>query len=178
MIDLFTDYKRFGIFGPSESGKSTLAKKISQEIFARERRFSIVLSPNDTNITDWQKPHIRFFRDKEKFLQFADSTNGCVVIVDDASTTIARDDECSNLFTTMRHRNHKLLVIGHAATNLLPQMREQLQRIFLFLQTEDSIKKWEVIFPGQDLMPATRLQQYEFLTVANYKPLLKSKLTK
>ena len=33
-------------------------------------------------------------------------------------------------------------------------MREQLQRIFLFLQNEDSVKKWESVFPMQNIRPA------------------------
>ena len=100
------------------------------------------------------------------------------MVVDDASVTINRDGELNGVFTTLRHQGHKLLVIGHSAGNLLPQMREQLQRIFLFLQNRDSVEKWAIVFPGSDLTPATQLQQYEFLTVANYQPVQRFKLTK
>lgn len=179
MIDLFTQYNRFGIFGASESGKTTLAKRVSQEIFAHERRPSICLFHLERTPASWGK-HARGFYNRDEFLtNVRTATTGALVVVEDASVTIAADKDVTDLFTCIRHQNHKLLVIGHHAANLTPEMRDSLQRVFLFLQNDDAIKNyWSKIFPGHDLTPATQLQQYEFLTVANYQPLLKSQLAK
>jgi len=171
----FDKHKRFGVFGASESGKTTLAKKISYTMFLSEKRHSYVLDVMERG--KWGS-HAKVFCDETAFWKYIGlnnhdltkgATNG-LVIVDDASVTINRDRELSGLFTTLRHRGHKLLVIGHGSENLLPQMRRQIQRIFLFLQDEKSIIEWETVFPGKDLLPATQLKQYQFLTTANYSP--------
>jgi molybdopterin-guanine dinucleotide biosynthesis protein len=175
MNELFVNYKRFGIFGASESGKTTLAKKISYHFWQTERRPSIVL--DCVSKSNWGA-HAAVFVNEEKFWKYIFEAKNALIVVDDASVTINRDNELNGVFTTMRHQGHKLLVIGHSAGNLLPQMREQLQRIFLFLQNEDSIKKWENVFPTADLQGATQLKQYEFLTVANYSPAKRFALTK
>jgi molybdopterin-guanine dinucleotide biosynthesis protein len=175
MIDLFSDYKRFGIFGASESGKTTLAKKISAHLWKREKRPTLVLDA--VSVSNWGG-HATVFTKEEIFWRVIFQKTNSLVIVDDASVTINRDNELNGVFTTLRHQGHKLIVIGHSAGNLLPQMREQLQRIFLFLQNRKSIEAWETVFPMQDLSAATQLQQYEFLTVANYSPPQKFKLTK
>jgi energy-coupling factor transporter ATP-binding protein EcfA2 len=173
--DLFSKLKRFGIFGASESGKSTLAQKISLLMWRVEKRPTIALDP--ISKADWGK-HAKVFTNEEKFWDYIFKVKNCFVIVDDASVTINRDAELNGVFTTLRHQDHKLMVIGHSAGNLLPQMRDQVQRVFLFLQNADSIKKWETNFPGQDLTPATQLKQYEFYTVANYAAPQKFMLTK
>jgi ABC-type Mn2+/Zn2+ transport system ATPase subunit len=174
MKDLFAEYKRFGIFGPSESGKTTLAKKISRHISKAEGRKSFVLDP--VAASNWG-PHAQVYTDDTFWDEIFTKHENGLVIVDDASVTIDRDSKYSGLFTTLRHKGHKLIVIGHNAGNLLPQMRDQLQRIFLFLQNEDSVKKWHALFPGQDLDQAMQLKQYQFITVANHEPLLKYDLT-
>jgi hypothetical protein len=175
MNDLFASYKRFGIFGPSESGKTTLAKKIAWRFWTAEQRPAIVL---DAVSRGFWGAHAKVFTDEKLFWDYIFKARNCLVVVDDASVTINRDNELNGVFTTLRHQGHKLLVIGHSAGNLLPQMREQLQRIFLFLQNEDSIKKWSVVFPAQNLSGALALRQFEFLTVANYSPPLRYSLTK
>lgn len=175
MQDLFKGYKRFGIFGASESGKTTLAKKISWNFHNTENRPSLVLDPVSKSY--WGK-HATVYTDETLFWREIFIKKNSMVVVDDASVTINRDNELNGVFTTLRHNGHKLLVIGHSAGNLLPQMREQLQRIFLFLQNEDSVKKWESVFPMQNIRPAMELAQYEFLTVANYSPPGRFKLTK
>jgi len=175
MKDLFTSYKRFGIFGPSESGKTTLAKKIAWNFWKTEKRPSIVL---DAVSRGFWGDHAKVFTDETAFWDYIFKARNCLVVVDDASVTINRDNELNGVFTTLRHNGHKLLVIGHSAANLLPQMREQLQRVFLFLQNEDSIKKWSVVFPRKDLTPALELNQFEYVTVANYSPVEKFYCTK
>lgn len=175
MNGLFQKYKRFGIFGPSESGKTTLAKKIAFHLYQTEKRRAIVL---DRVAKEYWGEHATVYTNQEQFNKDIYIATDALVVVDDGSVTINRDNELSGLFTTLRHQRHKLLVIGHSASNLLPQMREQLQRIFLFLQNRESVEKWEVVFPGADLTAATQLQQYEFLTVANYQPVQRFQLTK
>jgi len=177
MMDIFTNWKRFGVFGPSECGKSTLAHHISRQIYLNEGRFTVALVPMDADVIAWGA-HTTIFRDKEQFLTFVRSQRGYLVAVEDASLTINRDGDMTDFFTCIRHQNHKLLVMGHDATNLTRQMRDNIQRIFLFLQNQDGLEFWRGVFPGCDLSPALHLQQYEFITAANFQPVIKSKIVK
>jgi hypothetical protein len=172
--EMFKKSKRFGIFGPSESGKTTLAKKISAFMFGSERRKTMVLDPVQKG--NWG-PHAKMYVNEQQFWQDIYHAKNCLVVVDDASVTINRDNELNGVFTTLRHCGHKLVVIGHHPQNLLPQMREQLQRVFIFSQTPKSLELWQLNFPQADLSQAESLQQYEFITVANHEPVEKFKLT-
>lgn len=172
--EMFSKSKRFGIFGPSESGKTTLAKKVSAFMFASEKRKTLALDPVQKG--NWG-PHAVVYTDEKTFWEAIFKAKNCLVIVDDASVTINRDNELNGVFTTLRHCGHKLLVIGHHPQNLLPQMREQLQRVFIFSQTPKSLELWQLNFPQADLSMAQSLQQFEFITVANHSPVQKYKLT-
>lgn len=176
MSDIFSpNYKRYGIFGASESGKSTLAKKISAHFWTMEKRPSIVLDPVARD--NWGG-HAKVFGNDESFWRYIDLENqrdqklvpkNCLVIVDDSSVTINRDNALNGVFTVMRHKGHKLLVIGHSAQNLLPQMRHQLQRVFLFRQTLKSVDAWKDLFvTDSNLDVLSHLQQFQYATVANH----------
>jgi hypothetical protein len=170
--DLFTELKRFGVFGSSESGKSTLSIRIAQQIFRKEKRFALVLSPNDSDaMTKWGA-HARVFRNEDQFWKTVFETNNCLIVADDASETIKADKSLTNVFTSMRHRGHKLLVIGHRFNDLTPKMRGSIQRVFLFKQDPESCEQWSKQFSGANIRAAEWLPQYSCLTVANYKPVL------
>jgi chromosomal replication initiation ATPase DnaA len=180
MIDLLTTedgkpFMRLAVMGPSMCGKSTLVQTISHEYFLRERRQTIALVPHDKSVASWGS-HSRIFRDKDQFLDFVKETHDCLIVVEDASTTIKQDRDCDFLFTTIRHRGHKLIVVGHRATNLTPQMRDGVERLFLFAQNKESIEIWQSIFPQIDFSHTLTLQRYEFFTCANFQPSLVSKL--
>ena len=178
MSEIFDkNLKRFGIFGASESGKSTLAKKISLHFWQMEKRPSVVLDP--VSQANWGN-HAKMFTSDEKFWKYIDlgnvlppgkSPKNCLIIVDDSSVTINRDNSLNGVFTVMRHKGHKLIVIGHSANNLLPQMRQQLQRVFLFRQTLKATDDWKDLFvTDSDLDVLSKLVQYQYATIANHCP--------
>lgn len=173
-MNIFEGNKRMGVFGPSESGKTTLAKKIALWYNKNENRPAIVLDPVVAG--NWGQ-NAKVFTSSDEFLAFIETAQDSLLIIDDSSVSIDRDKTFNGVFTVMRHKGHKILVIGHSARNLLPQMRDQLQQLFLFLQNEDSVKMFQTLFPAQDLMPATKLNQFEFMVVSNYKPAQRFKLT-
>lgn len=168
-----SEMKRFGIFGPSESGKTTLARKISQQFWNREKRKTIVY---DMWGDDWGQ-HAESHTTDQTFWESVWKQQNCLIIVDDSSATIKRDSDLVPVFTMMRHHGHKLLVIGHSATDLLPLMRKQLQVLYLFKQDEDSCKIWAKTFMNKDILAAAELNQYEFLYCQMYKKSQKLKAT-
>lgn len=148
-----------GIFGPKLSGKTTLAKALSGEYWRQRNMVTYVLDP-------WKSawgPHAWVQNDEEYFWDTVWQKKGGLVIVDDGSSTIARDKELIPVFTMMRHNHHKLLIIGHNGANLLPEMRQEIDTLYLFRQPIPSCKAWYENFANIGLLEAANLQQYEFL---------------
>ncbi|HLP75714.1 MAG TPA: hypothetical protein VK327_02240 [Candidatus Paceibacterota bacterium] len=164
--------KRIGIFGASECGKTTLAKQLSREYWRQEKRPTLALDPHKGS---WGGHSWVTSREKDFWGEFNEETESwtggavwkrenCLVIVEEASTTIQRDRQLVPLFTRIRHQHHHLMVIGHDGTDLLPTMRQNLNELFLFLQPPRAVEIWSNDLPSiRGLEAAGELQQYEFL---------------
>lgn len=151
--------QHIGIFGPGQSGKTTLAKEISRSMRERHGFSSLVLDPNED---DWK--HALFAtNNEEKFWSVVWKSSRCLIVVEEATETIARNKDLIGLFTRIRHRGHKLCIIGHNGTNLLPIMREQIHFLHLFRQPQASARLWADTMAEEGLMQATTLKRYEFL---------------
>ena len=154
-----------GTFGRGFSGKTFLNKSFSRSYWRNHGIKSLVLDPNKD---DWG-PQAWVTDDEEKFWDVVwKRETGCAVFMDEAAETIKRDNENVPLFTRIRHRAHRLHVMGHSGVNLLPQQREQLHCLFLFQQTERAAKMWVETFIDPRLMQSTELNQYEFLRCILY----------
>jgi molybdopterin-guanine dinucleotide biosynthesis protein len=166
-----------GIFGPKLSGKTTLAKELSRQYWLQEHIRSLVLDPNGE---EWGQ-QAKVFKDSSEegqalFWETVWKTQHMLIIVDESTQMIARDTELVPAFTRLRHLHHKLLVIGHSGTNLLPIMRQQLDIVYLFRQPESAAKYWSDSFARRELLGASTLNQYEFLQGGTYQPVLRRKL--
>lgn len=165
-----------GIFGPSKCGKTTLAIHLSREMYRKHKIRSLVLDPKKHKNT-WGPQAIVFDNsEREKFFATLWASQNCFVIIDESTSTIARDQTLIPLFTEIRH-SHKLLVIGHGAQTLLPIMRQQLETLFLFLQSEVSARKWVEETADKGCLGSAQLQQYEFIYYRRFKGCRKMKLT-
>lgn len=159
---------RGGIFGISLSGKTTLAKKISSAYYEKHKMPSLVLDPF---LDNWgSHSSVVDMSNEEKFWETIWKTQNCLVIVDEASTTLKRDRELIPVFTSLRHKGHKLLVIGHHGSDLLPVMREQLDTLYLFRQNIKSAKAWSEKFADERVMESINLDKYEYLYCRNFLP--------
>lgn len=148
-----------GIFGPGLSGKTTLAKHLSRAYWNLSGIKSIVL---DIHREDWGKQ--AWVTDNEDaFDKMVWAERGCAVFVDESSDTIDRSKAFTKFFTRIRHRGHKMHVIGHDGSSLLPVQRQQLQTLFLFRQSEDPCKEWAKLYGNRGIMEACTLDQYYFL---------------
>lgn len=161
-----------GIFGPSKSGKTTLAKAISAEFWRTKKIKSLVLDPH---LENWGE-HAIVLNDEGKFWQAVWASKYCLVIVEEATKTIARNKDLSNVFTAIRHNYHDLLVVGHNGSSLLPIMRQQLEKLYLFLQSEKAAKIWIEETACPQLIQATTLNQYEFIYYKRFSPVRRLKL--
>jgi hypothetical protein len=161
-----------GIMGPKLSGKSTLAKKLSQEYWTRLRMRSFILDPN---LDSWGK-QAWVTNNEEKFWRAVWSTTGALVIVDEAGETINREKDLIPVFTRLRHLHHKLIVIGHSGVNLLPIMRQQLDTLYLFRQSPKAAAIWAEDMTQEGFKAAVELNEYEFLYGQKFKAPVKMKL--
>lgn len=159
-----------GIFGPGLSGKTTLAKELSRTYWVNHRIKSIVLDP----IVDNWGPQAYVTASEDQFLWMIEHERQCAVFVDESSETIARDKDKTRLFTSIRHGGHRMHVIGHTGMSLLPVMREQLQTLFLFRQSEKPLKVWAELLSEPEILKASQLKQYEFMYCRlYYKPVVR-----
>lgn len=150
---------RGAIIGMSLSGKSTLAKHLSRAYWKNKKIRSFVLDPN----LEQYGPHALVTNDEPKFWDMVWKTRGALVIVDEAAETIARNDDLTPVFTRLRHLGHKLLVIAHRATNLTPIMREQVDTVYLFRQSEKNCEIFAEIMAEPGLLDARNLPKYRYI---------------
>lgn len=148
-----------GIFGPKLSGKTTLAKALSRQYCQQYKIKTIVL---DINEETWGEQAYAT-ADEKIFWEVVWKARNCLVIVDEAASTIRREKTLIPVFTRMRHMDHKLIVIGHNGMTLLPVMREQLDTIYLFRQPESSAKIWAEVMTEDGLLESVSLKQFEFI---------------
>jgi molybdopterin-guanine dinucleotide biosynthesis protein len=149
------------IFGTTLCGKTTLAVELSRQYYKQKKIRTLALDPHraDWGAQAWAT------QNEEEFWRVVWARTGHLVIVEDASLTINRDRDLMQVFTQIRHNKHRLLVVGHSGSDLLPGMRKQLDTLFLFQQDADSVKDWKKIFPKGGVERALSLEKYEFLEV-------------
>jgi len=155
--------QHIGIFGPGQSGKTTLAKVVIKAM-EKEGYDALAIDLND----EYGGGKIETFQDEELFWKKVYSTTRKLIIVEEATETIARSQELIPVFTRIRHRGHKLLIVGHSGTNLLPIMREQIHFLHLFRQSPQAAAIWAETFADERIMLSTTLAQYQFLRCVNF----------
>lgn len=155
-----------GIFGPGLSGKTTLAKQLSRQLWQDCAIKSLVLDP----LLDRWGPQAWVTDDEAKFWPMFWHESRCAVFIDEAADTIKRDRGKASVFTRSRHRGHRVYIIGHSGAALLPEMRLQLHTLFLFRQPESAAETWAELYADRTLLAAATLKQYEFLYARLYRP--------
>jgi hypothetical protein len=148
-----------GIFGPGLCGK-TYACKCLSAAHAQQGRKSLVCDPNGE---DWGAHALVYRRCEAAFLAAVWKHRNCAVFIDEATLTIDRGVEFTDLFTRVRHAGHILHVIGHRATVLLPVQRDQFGKLILFRQSPGSAKIWGEEWAEPRMAEAAELKKYEFL---------------
>jgi len=160
-----------GIFGRGLSGKTTLARELSREWNRKFHMDTLAYIVNGDEVGAWDKErHVEVFTDECEFWQKVWATHGQVVIVEEAAVTIARERDLIPVFTTLRHNEHRLIVVGHSGMELLPAMRQSFQTLYLFRQDEDTCKVWAKAMLDKGIMAAMNLEQYYFLRSQVWKP--------
>ncbi len=170
-------FNRAGVFGPSESGKSFLVHRLVLEFAQKYKTKSLILDPHTHEWHRWPTEAVGFItEDEKKFWPVVWQSKACIVVVEEASSTIARNRDLIPLFTRLRHQMHRLIVIGHSGMDLLPVMRQQFNQLYLFRQSIDSAKVWANEMTEPKLRDAVTLKQFEFLSYRMFQTPVKMKL--
>lgn len=151
------------ILGATESGKSTLAKKLCAE-FVRTKSGVLVLDPLASK---W--PTDQVFTEPELFLSFFWSCTNRKVFIDESGESVGRvNDEMIKTGTRGRHNGHSVFFITQSRTQLSPILRRQCSQLFCFAigPDEAEVLAEEWICPG--LLKAPTLPQGRFLWVRRF----------
>jgi len=155
------------ISASSMSGKTTLCQEIAKAY--RNQGFGIIVyDPMDD--PDWICD--RKFTDFEAFLDCAYKATRCVLFIEEVGTVIGQwpKPRVEWLGTRARHWGHRSFFIGQTPVQISLTMREQCETLFLFKCIKDRAKKWSEEYIDEELMQATKLQQYEFIQKTRFKP--------
>ncbi len=162
--------------GPTKCGKTTVGQSLARSLHATGRP-AIVLHSIMAGGAGWP-PGSFVTPDLATVIPVVQESHGCAVFLDDASATIAADRTGAlPLFTCIRHRHHKLFVMCHGFTDLLPEMRTNLDTAYIFRQDPDMSAKWARLFMDEELEKACTLLRFEFLLKKPFEPVRRLKLS-
>lgn len=154
------------ICGITESGKTTLAKKLVQE-YKHVGISSLVLDPNlDPR---WDADFVT--ADRAKFLNAMIKSRSCALFVDESGESIGRNAKEMMVVTTKsRHFGHKAHLICQRAAQIDPNVRHQCTDFYIFAQSPYDAEvfaqenKW-----GDKLLHLADLNQGEYLHFTRFK---------
>lgn len=164
-----------GIFGPTRSGKTTLAQSLAGE-YAKAGRAILVCDPIGVRwpTAAWQTPSAAALVAKAK------ASRNCMIFVEEASLSIQRDRNLSWLFVAAGNPaagGHVTHIVGQDGASLLPAMRQQLATIYLFRCHPDFAATWSRQFAQPEIEElAPTLEKYEFLVIRAFEKVRRCRL--
>jgi hypothetical protein len=159
----------YGMFGRTETGKSTLAF-----ILANRIRDSIgKKSAGNINRIVVVNPHLNKWPQADYQYEFAGEAQeylrkntGCVVFVEETGLLIEDyADLVRKWTTTYRHLSHSFYFIGQRFVQLPPTMRDQLKAYFVFACSDDDAMEIADQFGKPELRKANMLPDGSFYYV-------------
>lgn len=151
------------IIGMTESGKTTLAKRMAHEY--RRRGFGVlVLDPWKS--PDWPADFVT--ADLGAFLRKAHASRRCALFVEEVGG-FGRRPEFAWLFTQARHWGHATHYLSQYHSQVPPIVRSNCARLFLFRVSASSAKEWADDFAQPAIATlAASLAQFHFVSASRY----------
>lgn len=153
----------------TESGKTTLAKKIAQESL-NNGRMVLVLDPIGDN---W--PASYYTTSPDEFLRVFWDTKNCDVFIDESGDVIGRShaDLMARTATRGRHWGHNCYYIAQRAAQLTRTVRDQCSFMFLFASSFVDCKMHAEEWNREELLNARNLPKGKCFYVQRFgKPKL------
>lgn len=150
--------------GITESGKTTLCKKLAAE-HVRQGFAVLVL----TNIFDEWPEGVHVFDEQEEFLKAFWASKRCMVFIDEGGETMGRYNKAMESTTTQgRHWGHSVYVCGQSAIQINPTVRNQCSQLFCFAQGTKAAETLSEEWRAPELLEAPDLMQGEFFLVRRF----------
>ena len=160
------------ILGQTESGKTSLAKKLAA-VYKEQGIGVLVLDP----IGDPSWPADFRTSDPDEFLQVYWSSKKCAVFIDEAGESVGRFDMAMQKTATRgRHWGHKNHYLSQRGTMINRTVRDQCSTIFLFNTALEDCKVHARDWNQPELLNASKLPQGHYLTCGRYKPIKQGKV--
>ena len=147
------------ITGRTETGKTTLAKRICAEWRARGVE-CIILDPMSD--PEWQASFIT--REPEEFLHVVRNSEQCACFIDEGSETAGRyDREMHWTATQGRHWGHRFHYISQRPKQLSVNVRSNCGQFAVFRLASEDAKELARDFAAPELNDAVSLDRGEFM---------------
>jgi hypothetical protein len=147
------------LLGMTESGKTTLGKKLSHSLGGQGRR---VLLLDEMNDPGWYAD----FRtaDPETFLKVFWANQSCFAFIDEAGDAVGRyDDAMRETATKGRHFGHSCFYLSQRGAQLNTTVRAQCRHLWLFTSAADDCKILCKEFNCPELIQAAALPAGSYL---------------
>lgn len=155
------------ILGMTESGKTTLAKRLAAH-FKSKGKGVIILDP--MNDPEW--PCDFRTADGAKFLEVLWANRELYAVIDESGKAIGRfDDEMEQTATMGRHWGHSCFFLSQRGAQLNTTVRAQCRHLFLFTSAKDDCKVLANEYNCPELMQASALPQGHYYHKTKFGPL-------
>ena len=157
------------ILGMTESGKTTLAKKLAAGYRARGIG---VLVCDPLNDPGWEADYRT--TDSAQFMDTVRRSRSCAVFIDESGEVVGKyNDQMFWLATRGRHYGHNCHFITQRGSQLAKTVRDQAGRLYLFNCSLDDAKILANEWNKPELKSANTLRQGEFFAVSRFGPVEK-----
>lgn len=155
------------VIGVTESGKTTLARKLVSTHNAKNIP-ALVFDPiGDPN---WPDHDFNFITsDQNEYLARFWVSRSCLAIIDEGSETIARGNtEMKKCLTKGRHAGHSVMILSQRGQDIDKTARDQCTQIALFRVSFDDARVFSNEFCHNDLKLASGLKKGEYFWANNF----------
>jgi len=160
------------ILGMTESGKTTLAKKLAAHYKANGIGV-LVLDP--LSDPEWQADYKT--SNPDDFLRVFWESRQCAVFIDEAGESVGRfDDAMIRTATKGRHWGHACHYISQRGAMLSKTVRGQCRHLFMFCMALDDGKEMAKEYNCPELMQCVNLEQGGYYHIARFGTLTRSNI--
>lgn len=160
------------IIGMTQSGKTTLAKKLASQFSSAGKRILVFDPLGDP---DWLcdfKTH-----DVDEFLAEYWSSRQCMVFIDEAGElSQTHANEILKTATRGRHWGHMNFYLSQRGAMLPRTLRDQCTNLFMFAQSAEDSKLYSIEYNSPELREANTLKQGEYFHATRFTQATRGKL--
>lgn len=161
------------ILGISESGKTTLARKLSAE-YKRAGVGVIVLDP----LRDPRWSADVLTTNADEFLATVWRSRSCMLFIDEAGEAIGRYDVAmQKVVTRGRHWGHSAHIITQRGAQLSPTVRDQCRHLFLFCTSRQDGELLAREWNEPQLAECSKLKQGEYFHASRFGGIRRASVT-